>query len=115
MTHTLTIPGWRPRTVNELLGNWRRASRLKKADREIIGVAAHQAGIPKAAGRRKVTVTVTVRPQGGIPDGDNLWKSLLDALVHAGMLRDDSQAWCQLGEMGVDRGEPKTVIVLEDV
>jgi hypothetical protein len=41
------------------------------------------------------------RQRGADPDA--YWKSLLDALVHAGLLVDDSPKWCELGPVRFER------------
>ena len=61
-------------------------------------------------------MNVLVTAPGRLPDPDNLLKSLLDALVHAKLLVDDSAAWVELGEVRVERGgHRKTVVTLEDL
>jgi hypothetical protein len=47
---------------------------------------------------------------------DSYWKSLLDALVHAGLLVDDNRQHVQLGEVEFERGTARaTTITLEDL
>jgi hypothetical protein len=62
-----------------------------------------------------LVITLTARQRPADPDA--FWKSLLDALVHAGLLADDDAAHVQLGGVIFRRGEPPggTEIVLEDV
>ena len=113
---TLTIPGWRPATLNELLsGHWRKAARLKKQDAEIIAAACWMARLPKAAGKRRVSLRLTLPPRQRRWDKDALWKSLLDGLVKAGALVNDSPNWCEPGEVVYQRGDRLvTEIILED-
>ena len=121
MTHRLSVPDWRPSTYNELHGtstHWREKHRLKKQDRQLVAYYAMQQQIPTAAGRRKVSLFITLGKGQRVCDSDAYAKSTLDALVHAGLLIDDNPRYCQLGEVVQRRGgegERKTVIVLTDV
>lgn len=114
-THVLTIPDWRPVSLNRLLGcHWGTRSRLKRRDRDLVAAYALALGIPRAQGRRRVTVRVEAR--GTPPDPDAALKSLLDALVACGLLIDDSGEWCELGTPTAVRGrEDRTVVTLEDL
>jgi hypothetical protein len=113
--HVLTIPGWVPATVNQLLRSVRGRIRLKKADREVVAVYARLSGIPRATGQRRVGLTIVLgRGQRGC-DGDAPWKSLLDSLVSAGLLVDDAPAWCELAPVKFRRGERGTEITLTDL
>lgn len=113
----LTIPGWRPATVNELMsGHWRKGAKLKEQDRKIVSLHARNHGLMTLAlGRRRVSMIVT--QTGGRPlDPDNLWKSLLDALVKAQLLIDDSQKHCETGTVELRRGKSiETTIIIEDI
>ena len=87
----------------------------------MVAVYCHQAGVPKASGKRRVSVTILqpASTPGRMPDPDNLLKSLLDALVQAGMLVDDSSKWLTQGKVEILR-EPtvaalETVIEFEDI
>jgi hypothetical protein len=114
--HTLTIPNWQPATVNQLLVGVRGRIRLKKQDRELVGWYARAAGIPRATTPRRVSLRITLGPRQRAADPDAHWKSLLDALVCAGLLVDDSRKWVQLGAVVFERGPARsTAIVLEDV
>ena len=114
--HEVTVPGWRPATINALTkrGNHFSASRLKEWDR--IAVAVSSILIPKAIRRRRVSVEVTMAGRMKPVDPDAIWKSLLDALVAAGLLVDDSANWVELGPFTQVRGAMKaTRITLEDM
>ena len=114
-THVLTIDGWRPVSLNRLLrAHWARRRALKRLDRDLVALHALALGVPRAAGRRRVTVRVEAR--GTPPDPDAALKSLLDALVACGQLIDDSGEWCELGPPTAVRGrEDRTVVTLEDL
>lgn len=117
MTHTLTIPGWHPRTVNQLLTpHLGTRARLKEADRQMVGGYALALRIPRAACKRRVSLRVSGWARGGRRvDPDAYWKSVLDALVAADLLRDDGARWCELGQVQVVKGEDSTTVILEDL
>jgi hypothetical protein len=113
----IEIPLWRPATVNELMkrGNhWSRAARLKNLDLGMIACHLVIANVPEATGNRRVGLEI-VQPGGRFPDPDNVWKSLLDALVLLGLLRDDSAKWCELAPPVFTRGPLRTVITLTEM
>lgn len=114
-THTLVIEDWRPVGLNLLLrSHWAKRARLKRLDRETVAVYALNARVPRATGRRRVSVAVECCKSP--PDADNVLKSLLDALTHCGLVIDDSPAWCELGTVTVARGpRDRTVVTLEDL
>lgn len=114
-THVLTIDDWRPVGLNLLLrSHWGKRARLKRLDRETVAVYALNARVPRATGRRRVSVAVTTAATP--PDADNLLKSLLDALTACGLIVDDSPEWCELGAVAVARGKAdRTVVTLEDL
>lgn len=114
--HEIRIEGWAPTPLNRLLGNHHAAARLKKLDREYVILHARLARVSRATGRRRVSLRITLPPRQRRWDPDALWKSSLDALVHANMLRDDCPKWCELGQVEYVRGAAlATVIVLEEV
>jgi hypothetical protein len=114
--HTLTVPSWHPSTVNALMRSVRGRIRLKKQDRELITVYARLAGVPRAEGRRRISLNITLGPGQRACDPDAYWKSLLDGLVVAGLLVDDNRNWCELGEVRFDRGPARaTTITLEEL
>jgi hypothetical protein len=116
-TCTLTVPDWTPARLNQFLGkHWSAGHRLKKADRQTLGLYAATSGIPKASCRRRVSVTFTLQPRARRFDPDAPLKSLLDALVACGMLVDDGPKWCELGGIAFRRGKDRaTEIRLEDL
>lgn len=114
---TIRIDGWRPARLNELLTtHWAVAARRKKADALQILIACQNQCVSKALGKRRVTLHWTLEKGERTPDADGLWKSLLDALVHAGRLRDDNPKWCECAPVTFKRGEVRGVeITLEDL
>lgn len=119
MTYRIAIPDWKPTSVNSLLrSHWSRRSKIKTADADMVAVYARIAGVPQASGKRRVSISVLVKPgKGGrLPDPDNLLKSTLDALVKCGLLLDDSADRCSIGSIDVERGsETSTAIYLQDL
>jgi len=113
-THIITFSGV-PVALNALFCHWAERSRLKRIDRQVIYLAAREAGVPRAPGRRRVSLDVRGWPGGRMPDPDAFWKSVLDALVAAGMLTDDDQAGVEMGHVILSRGGPRTIITLEDL
>lgn len=111
--HQLTLAGYAVPSANVLLRcHWSRRARLVREAGERVAIEAHVQGVPRAVGRRRVSVRVTRRGGG---DVDNCLKVTLDALVLAGLLVDDSGRWCELGEVLVLRGRPETVVWLTDI
>jgi hypothetical protein len=103
-TYTLTIDNWHPARLNAWDGrHWAVRARLKRADREIIGLYARLAGIPPATGKRRVSLRLTLGPRQREPDPDAFFKSVLDALVHAGLLVDDDRHGVELGDVAFQR------------
>lgn len=116
-THTLTVPHWHPTPLNVLLHGkkWAGVARKKK-DRETIAAYSLLARVPRAAGKRRVTITIVLGPRQRGGDVDAYQKSSLDALKHAGMLVDDSRHWCEIMPLKWLRAaERATVIELEDI
>lgn len=116
--YTLTIPGWLPVSTNKLLGShWAVARKMKANDAAIVRLHAMEQKIPDAKTRRSVTATYRRKKQGGrLPDLDNLFKSLLDALKQAYLIVDDSAKWCELATPTLETGDrTETVIELTDL
>ena len=116
--HELTIPGFLPARLNSLMGNRRKAGRLKRRDKEWIICHARMAGIPKATGRRRVTLILTFGKGVRSGDPDAYWKSTLDALVHAGLLAKDTHRGVSIEGPEFRRSktiQSSTTIILEDI
>ena len=116
----IAIPRWHPVDLNTLLkASVRERARLKRLDRDMVIGYTLLCRVPPAH-RRKRRVTLTyVRgrgQKGPVPDVDALWKSTLDALVAARVLRDDSPAWAEILPVRFDRADvAATFIDLEDI
>jgi hypothetical protein len=111
----VTIPNWHPARLNQLFsGHWGKRKRLKDADRDMIGVYCH--GQPEATKKRRVSLIITLGPRQRGGDPDSYWKSVLDSLVHANMLINDSPNWVELGQVQYTRDNLRsTTILLEDL
>ncbi len=111
----IVIPLWRPASSNEFRTVGRKI-KIKRSDRDMVCGYALLHGTPRAGGRRRVSLEITLGPRDRECDPDNLWKSLLDALKHAKMLIDDRRAYCECGDVSFGRGEQlSTKIILEDI
>jgi Holliday junction resolvase RusA-like endonuclease len=115
--YKLRIERWSPTPLNKLMrGTIHARIRFERIDRNIImGYCLHNR-IPRAQGRREVSIKITLPPRGRESDVDALWKSTLDGLVRAGMLIDDHRKYCKIGEVTYERGEElSTLIELTDL
>jgi len=114
--HRITIPKWAPARLNELMKNRWRCAALKKRDAALIVGYRMLQGIPKATGKRRVTLEITFGTgvRAGDPDAYN--KSLLDALVNAGLLIGDTYNGVEVMPARYFRAEDtSTTIILEDI
>jgi Holliday junction resolvase RusA-like endonuclease len=114
--YTLDIPRWHPAPLNKLMkGHWSNGHHLKKVDRAM--VAAYASGVPKAEGRRRVSLHIILDKGQRACDPDSYQKSLNDALVHAGMLVDDNRQHVELAPVTFSRDPAAwgTRIMLEDL
>lgn len=120
MIHRLHIPRWRPPLANRWRGrHWSVAHKLRHETQETLAVYARLQRVPAASGPRKVALALALAPRQKQPDADAFDKLLLDALVGAGLLLDDSArglagrvevsfSRCSLEDWG-------TILTLEDV
>ncbi len=115
MKHTIMIPGWAPVTLNQLIGrHWRVVARLKKSDRQTVALYARD--VPRATGKRRVTLRLTLAPRQRATDPDASWKVLLDSLVACGALVNDNRQNVELAPVEFVRGKARvTEIFLEDI
>ncbi len=116
-TAWLTINGWRPCSTNEMARNVKTKIRLKKRDRDVLCAGARQWGLPRATGKRSMSLTIRVPKGQRRWDTDAFFKSLQDAAKHAGLIVDDSPVWFQCGRMDYDpqRGPLRTILFLENL
>ena len=125
IVQAIYVPGWMPRSLNPSQGHhWAVKAKYKKADRTAIADAVLFGGTRRHGNRRRrVSMTIILPPGKRCPDDDNLWKGVLDGLVHAGVLFNDSPTWVQRGKITYARGivhpgdaDPlATFIIVEDL
>ena len=113
--YTIKIPNWRPTPLNQIMGaHWAVGHKRKKADANII--RCYTRHLPTAECKRVVSLKMILGKGQRKFDDDAPWKSLLDALVQAKMLVDDSPKWCAFTAPEYERGEmPYTIITLTDI
>jgi hypothetical protein len=115
----ITVPGWHPARLNELLPNRWQAHKLKKRDRSAIAfwsVMCNGPFVPEATGPRRVHLSITLGKGQRAADPDAYWKSLLDALVACKLLVDDNRQNVVLDPVEFSRGkEPETTVELYDL
>ncbi len=117
-TYVVSIPDFLPASLNVLLRmHWRDRRRTLRAESDLVAISLLQARVPPAHGRRRVSLTFSAPGGSGAKtgDADNRLKGLLDALVKWRALKDDSPAWCELGEIRCLAGPKGTLITLEDL
>lgn len=114
--HTFVIPDYLPPTLNVLLNrHWTVRHRASKECKSLVIAYSSLSRIPAATGKRRVSVTFSSRRKI-VSDEDARVKLLLDALVCAGLLVDDSPQWCELGRMQSVSGQVReTVVLLEEI
>lgn len=115
--YCLCVPDYLPLRLNRLLGcHWGKRTRLKASDRETVGWYARTSGIPAASGKRRVSLLFVLARGQRRGDPDGYLKVMLDCLVSAGLLRDDSARYCEIGAIEFARGDKRrTIILLEEV
>lgn len=119
--YRIDSPAWQPARLNELMRSWQAAARLKKRDREQLGLLlavlrAEGRPVPVAEGKRRVRLTVVLAPKCRGGDVDAFWKSLLDCLACHGLITGDAKECVELAPVAYVRGDrPGCVIELQDV
>ena len=114
--HVLALDFW-PALANRFIrSHWAERERTLRRDAEALALYAFSQGVPKASGKRRVSLTVLYsRPQNR-PDPDAMLKCLLDCLVRAGLLVDDNPDRLELGPVAYERAPRKGLrILLEDL
>lgn len=114
-TWTFRVPDWHPTPVNKLYDHhWTKRRKHKQSDTDI--VAHYGRNVPKADRKRSVSLHVVFPAGKRRPDPEALGKSLLDALVHAGILVNDSYDWARLEPPTYSRGDTLiSFITVEDI
>lgn len=117
---TLRIEKPSPSQNEFAFSHWRKAKASKDAWKILIRGAAGFLDVPRAHGRRRLTIE---RHAKGILDEQNLIggaKGIIDDLVQLGLLVDDKPACLELAkpvQERLQRGErrPYTLLILEEV
>lgn len=104
---------WTPPSLNQQLRmHWARRARIKKEAALHLLEMRH---VPKACAPRRLTLT---RHGSRLLDADNLagaYKPVVDAIVQAGLLTDDSPQSGNVIEYRQTKGKPLTVVELADL
>jgi hypothetical protein len=113
--HSFHIPNYQPITVNRLLStDPRRRSKLKQGDYELIAYFGQD--VPKARGKRRVSLQIELGPRKKGPDPEAIWKVINDGLSKCGLLLDDRKETVELGPVTYIRAAKSGVtITLEDL
>lgn len=116
-THAFTIPGYLPPTLNVLIrSHWSARARKGRECKHLVLAYSGIARTPQATGKRRVSLAFVSRRGERAADHDARLKLLLDALVFAGLLVDDSPQWCELGRIESRAGAAReTIVTLEDI
>ncbi len=117
LTHRLEIAAWRPFTDNQLINcHWRTKHKRKDSDKEFVACYAHLQRIPKATGKRRVSLEIVLVGRQKETDPWAYLKSLNDSLVSCGLLVDDTARYVEFGGTVYSRGkEAMTTIILSDL
>ena len=115
MSYIIQVNNWHPHTLNKLMkAHYHAANRMKSGDAQMIAAYARIARVPKAVGRRKLEIKI--QATGKFADPDAYYKSVNDALVTLGYLKDDSSKWVEITPTTFVRGKSKaTTIILTDL
>lgn len=119
MIQRLVFDGWQPHPLNEFLYAHRHVrSKALHTDAEVIWGEVKRQGITPARGKRRVSLVIRFNPatHSGEVDPDALFKSLLDGLRKAKVLREDNRHWLELGGVTFEAAPCRgLVVVIEDV
>jgi len=115
--HRIELPGVMPPPLNALMrGKLKDRIRLGKRWRAEVAFAVRAQAIPEAAGKRAVSIVVTLPPGRRAIDPDALYKATGDALVDCRRLRGDSHLWVRWESVRFFRGaDLHTSLVLTDL
>ncbi len=116
--YEIHLTNYRPPRTNELYrAKFRGRMALEKECKQF--VAFYGSHVPKATGKRRVSMVVTLAVRQRMPDADEqCLKAVLDALVADQLLVSDRREWCECvpTEFVLSRKrQPHTLITLEDV
>lgn len=109
------VSGWRPPSLNELMrGSIARRIALGKSSRQTIADACN--GLPRAIGKRCVSLMIEWPSGQRRHDPDAFWKALGDGLTDARQLVNDSYEWVRWGGVLYARADTlATTIFIEEI
>ncbi len=114
MTWEIIIPNFLPVSLNVLMRtHWAKRGKARKELTDFLAVYGRD--VPKATGKRRVTIKLTRSGRGRLRDADGIPKLILDGLVCCGLLVDDSQKWCECTASYEHGDKRETRILLEDM
>jgi hypothetical protein len=115
--YTLELPRRHPATINQLMHSVRGKIRLNKVDRNMIAGYVMAERIPRAGGKRRLSLYIILGKGQRGADADPYHNSLLEACKHAGLILDDSSRYVELAPMpfSPDPAVWGSVIRLEDL
>jgi Holliday junction resolvase RusA-like endonuclease len=110
--YIITIPDWMPTPLNKLLSaHWAKRSKMKNADYKVIDHYVRLARIPIKSVKKRVQITLCYPKGERMLDPDACLKSLLDGLVKAYALWNDSPKFCEIMPVESVRGEKKSTTI----
>jgi len=114
---TIRINDWMPTPLNRFTNqHWSKRKKAKDHDSETVALNCHEHGITPATRKLRVIVTVVLPKGKRACDPDAIQKSLGDALVKCGALKNDSHKWVEWAPVEFVRGERLTTfLTLEGV
>jgi hypothetical protein len=117
----ITIPNWIPKSDNKFK-HWSDRYAGSNEAGDLLAVYANNEGIPRISGGyrpvRFMTMRVSTAKRGRLPDPSNMLKCLLDGMVRAKLIVDDSYEWCKWTMPIVERATADrwgTVITIIDI
>lgn len=96
---TVWVERWHPNSINECRGkHWEVEARIKRKMTDLLIAYRVANGIPRATGKRRVSLRLTFPPGARRPDKGNLRKLFDDACKRAGLIKDDGPLWLEAPE-----------------
>ena len=126
------IPDWHPPSVNDVMGSSiKKRTKIKSQAKNIVSaycclydvdrIVKPNGELGDNACRRRIKAYVLTKPRTSIRfDLDNIWKYLLDGLVDARVLVDDSNEWLLCDPISIVEtdgmtGYPSLIVTVTDI
>lgn len=107
------IENWHPTPLNKLINcHWSTAHKRKRSDMQMIGAYAFKAKIPKATGKRRLELIITLGRGQRACDPDAYFKSAVDAMVRLKLLKDDNRQWLELMPIRFEKAKEKATTII---